>query len=73
VVLERVDDDKIPEAVTNTSDHFFDPPNDLEVRADELAKAISADIAWWHEHGVLMDRAEHWEHGRRPKGQLSPC
>ena len=45
IVLERVDDDKIPQEIAKINYLFFDPPNDFEEQANRLAKALLTDAA----------------------------
>jgi WD40 repeat protein len=70
VVLERVDDDKIPTDITRINYLFFDPPNDFETQVAALTRALTTDVAWWHEHTRLVDLAGRWDRDGRPEGQL---
>src|SRR5262249_41417657 len=45
IVLERVDDDKIPQEIAKINYLFFDPANDFEEQANRLAKALLTDAA----------------------------
>jgi hypothetical protein len=65
ISLERVSDDRIPEAIAKINYPLFDQPDDFEHQADELARALQTDIAWLKEHTRLGELARRWdEHGR---------
>lgn len=70
VVLERVSNDQIPEAVTRINYLYFDAPNDFETQADRLAKALLIDAAWLREHTRLSILADRWQKSGLPKSQL---
>ena len=70
VVFERVANDSVPTDITKINYLFFDPPNDFEAQADALARALSTDVAWWHEHTRLVELAGRWEHDGRPESHL---
>jgi hypothetical protein len=57
IVLERVPDDHIPEAIAKINYLFFDPPNDFEAQADSLSKALQIDREWIRDHTRIGERA----------------
>jgi hypothetical protein len=66
VVLERVDDDRIPEAIAKINYLFFDPPNDFDMQCAKLAAALQTDIGWVKDHTRLGGLARRWDQqGRR--------
>lgn len=60
VVLERVDDDRIPEVVAKINYLFFDPPNDFDEQAAKLAGALQTDVGWIKDHTRLGGLARRW-------------
>jgi TIR domain len=65
IVLERVPDDRIPEAIARINYLFFDQPHDFEKQADALARALQTDLGWVKNHTRLGELARRWdEHGR---------
>ena len=71
VVLELVDNDKIPPAITKINYLFFNPPNDFELQIKLLVIALFADGNWIRDHTRLTEAARHWlEHGHRPSDLL---
>lgn len=61
VVLAKVPDDRIPESISRLNYIPFDPPNDFEIQAGRLAKALSTDIGWIREHTRLAGLARRWQ------------
>jgi TIR domain len=55
IVLERVSDDRIPEAIAKINYLFFDRPDDFEDQVDEFAQALQTDLIWLKEHTRLGD------------------
>src|SRR5215813_703721 len=70
IVLERVDDDKVPEEIAKINYLFFDPPNIFEEQVDRLARALLTDVVWLKEHTRLTTLAERWHADNRPTAQL---
>jgi hypothetical protein len=70
IVVERVNDDKVPRGIAKINYLFFDPPNDFEEQADRLAKALLTDVAWLKEHTRLASLAERWLADNCPPAQL---
>jgi WD40 repeat protein len=70
IVLERVPDDRIPESVTKINYLFFDEPEAIEARADDLAKALQTDLVWLKEHTRLGNMAHRWDDRRQPASLL---
>src|SRR5258708_4472657 len=64
IVLERVSDDRIPEAIAKINYLFFDPPNDFESQSDELARALQTNLVWLKEHTRLGELARRWDDRR---------
>jgi TIR domain len=60
IVLERVSDDRIPEAIAKINYLFFDRSDDFEHQADELARALQTDLIWLKEHTRLGELARRW-------------
>jgi TIR domain len=54
IILERVDDDRVPDEIAKINYLFFDPPNDFDERANKLARALLTDVAWLEEHTGLQ-------------------
>ncbi len=50
VLLEPVENDKIPDAVTKIHYLLFDPPHDWDRQIEKLATALNTDHAWLKEH-----------------------
>lgn len=69
IVLERVPDDRIPEAIAKINHIFFDPPNDFEEQADALAEALKTNLEWVKNHTRLGELARRWDERGRPSGQ----
>jgi TIR domain len=61
IVLERVPDDRIPEAIAKINYLFFDPPNDFEAQASSLADALQIDREWIKDHTRIGERAHDWQ------------
>jgi formylglycine-generating enzyme required for sulfatase activity len=70
IVLERVSDDRIPEAIAKINYLFFDQPNDFEAQAHGLAQALQTDLPWLKEHTRLAELARRWEERQRPSALL---
>jgi WD40 repeat protein/Tfp pilus assembly protein PilF len=68
IVLERVCDDRIPEAIAKVNYVFFDQSDDFESQCDELARALQTDIVWLKEHTRLGELARRWDERRRSSG-----
>jgi hypothetical protein len=68
VVLERVPDDRIPEAIAKINYLFFDPPNDFHTQADALAQALQTDLGWVKNHTRLGELARRWNERGRSRG-----
>jgi hypothetical protein len=69
IVLERVADDHVPEAVGKINYLFFDQPEDFESQADALAQALQTDLSWLKEHTRLGELARRWA-GRKRAARL---
>jgi len=69
IVIERVPDDRIPEAVSKINYLFLDDPAGFEVMADALATALSTNLAWLKDHTRLGELARRWDQRNR-KGSL---
>ncbi|MDX2308596.1 MAG: TIR domain-containing protein [Hyphomicrobium sp.] len=65
IVLERVEDDRIPPEISKIQYLFFDSGSDFEAKADDLAAALQSDIGWVKEHTRLGERARLWNEGRK--------
>ena len=61
IVLERVEDDRIPREASKINYLFFDGAEDFEVQADTLARALQTDIKWVKEHTRLGELARRWD------------
>jgi WD40 repeat protein len=70
IVLERVSDDLIPDAIAKINYLFFDPPNDFERQSDALARALQTDLVWLKEHTRLGELARRWDVHKRPGALL---
>jgi WD40 repeat protein len=70
IVLEKVDNDKIPDSISKINYLFFDPPNHFASQVDRLASALNTDIDWWHDHTRLVGAAVRWNESGHPEGQL---
>lgn len=70
VVLERVDDDRIPNAVSKINYLFFDRPDGFDVQVDELVHALQTDLTWVREHTRLGELAHRWEQRQRSRALL---
>jgi formylglycine-generating enzyme required for sulfatase activity len=68
IVLERVSDDRLPNAISRINYIFFDAPNDFESQADELAKALRTNLPWLKEHTRLGELAREWFEAGNPGG-----
>jgi hypothetical protein len=68
IVLKRVPDDRIPEAIAKVNYLFFDGTDDFDAQADELARALQTDIAWLKEHTRIGELARRWDERGRPSG-----
>jgi TIR domain len=65
IVLERVPDDHIPEAIAKINYIYFDEPEKFEAQADALAQALQTDLTWVKNHTRLGELAHRWsERGR---------
>jgi hypothetical protein len=69
IVLERVSDDRIPEAITKINYLFFDSGN-FDAQVDELARALQTDLGWLKEHTRLGELARHWDEHKRASGWM---
>jgi hypothetical protein len=69
IVLERVPDDRIPEAIAKINYLFFDSVN-FDVQADELARALQTDLSWLKEHTRLGELARRWDEHKRASGWM---
>jgi len=71
VVVERVADDRMPEALARINYLFFDGAEEFETCADRLASALQTDITWVKEHTRIAELARRWdERGRTTTFQL---
>ena len=68
IVIERVSDDRIPEAIAKINYLFFDRTEDFDARVDELARALQTDLIWLKEHTRLGELARRWDERHRPSG-----
>ncbi|UGY19615.1 toll/interleukin-1 receptor domain-containing protein [Bradyrhizobium septentrionale] len=68
IVLERVSDDRIPEAIARINYLFFDKADDFDARVDELAHALQTDLVWLKEHTRVGELARRWDERNRPGG-----
>jgi hypothetical protein len=65
VVIERVSDDRLPEAIAKINYLFFDRTEDFDARVDELARALQTDLIWLKEHTRLGELARRWDERHR--------
>lgn len=70
VVLERVENARIPASIASINYLFFDPPNDFETQADKLAEGLSTDIEWLKEHTRIGEAARRWADRKRASALL---
>lgn len=70
IVLERVPDDRIPQAAAKINYLFFDEASDFETQADELGAALQSDVSWLKEHTRLGERGRRWNEGRKSGAHL---
>ncbi|WP_315730381.1 MULTISPECIES: toll/interleukin-1 receptor domain-containing protein [unclassified Bradyrhizobium] len=66
IVLERVPDGSVPEAIAKINYLFFDGTDDFDAQADELARALQTDMAWLKEHRRVGELARRWDESGRP-------
>jgi WD40 repeat protein len=70
VVLERVPDDRIPDAVAKINCIYLDQIVDFDAEMDALASALQTDQAWVKEHTRLGERARRWQEQNRTTGSV---
>jgi hypothetical protein len=70
IVVERVADDRIPEAISKVNYLFFDSPNEFEAQADALAQALKTNLPWLKEHTRLGELARRWDERKNSSGLL---
>jgi len=60
IILKRVPDERIPQAIAKINYLFFDGSEAFERQADELAKALQTDLVWLKEHTRIGELARRW-------------
>lgn len=73
VVLEPVDDDKVPEGIRKLNYVFFTGDaagSQFQDRCSLLARALKTDVPWIKEHTRIGEAARRWEEGGRSNAQL---
>ena len=70
IVLERVMDDRIPDAVAKINYLFFDRSETFADQADKLSEALQTDLIWIKEHTRLAELAHRWDERQRPAGLM---
>jgi WD40 repeat protein len=69
IVLERVPDDRIPNAIAKINYLFFSS-TDFDTQTDELARALQTDLGWLKEHTRLGELARRWDDHKRASGWM---
>lgn len=70
VVARRIDDPRVPEALSELNYVYLDEEDSYEARLDRLAVAIRTDFTWMRAHADLGRLAEEWSRAGRPRGLL---
>ena len=70
IVVRRVDDAAVPEALRRLNFIFFDDPDRFEGSADQLAEALQTDIGWIRLHTKYGEDARRWDAAGKPGGLL---
>lgn len=70
VVARRIDDPRVPEALSELNYVYLDEEESYEARLDRLAAAIRTDFTWMRAHADLGRLADEWNRAGRPRGLL---
>ncbi|HMO31207.1 TIR domain-containing protein [Enterovirga sp.] len=70
VVVRRVEEPSVPEALSELNYVFLDDEGTYEAQLDRLVAAIGTDLAWMRAHADLGRLAEEWNGAGRPRGLL---
>lgn len=70
IVIERVEDDRIPSEIAKINYLFFDQSDAFDQQADALAAALHTDLSWVKEHTRLGQLSERWMGNNRPSDML---
>jgi hypothetical protein len=66
IVVRRVDDKAVPEALRRLNFIFFDDANEFDAKLAQLAEALSTDIDWVRKHTEFGEAARRWSVAGRP-------
>lgn len=70
IVVQRVDDKQVPEALARLNFIFFDDEARFNEGVERLCDALATDIDWIRKHTKYGEAARHWTAAGRPGGLL---
>ena len=70
IVIERVSNTLVPEAISRINYIFFDGPEDFDAQVDVLCHAMQTDLGWIKEHTRFGEIARRWDERNRSNGLM---
>jgi hypothetical protein len=70
VVLRRVEEQAVPEALARLNFIFFDDETQFDASLDRLTDALGTDIEWVRKHTEYSEAARRWAAGGKSRGLL---